>query len=125
MTNTVDQQAMALGVQLREQSPGGRMLANTSMLTPLDWYVLRPGQRHGLEALLEAAASRQPFGLVYDSARAPAVTTWLEGRPASDWAPHCVTLDDLAARSGWLASGFHGDPSSAMGLVAITGTNGK
>jgi hypothetical protein len=55
MTHTVDQQAMALGVQLREQSPGGRLLANTSMLTPLDWYVLRPGQRHGLEALLEAS----------------------------------------------------------------------
>jgi MurE/MurF fusion protein len=125
MTQAVDQQAMALGVRLREQSPGGRMLANTSMLTPLDWYVLRPGQRHGLHALLEAAESRQPFGLVYDSAHAPAVATWLEGRPSSDWAPHHVTLDDLAARSGWLASGFHGDPSSAMGLVAITGTNGK
>jgi UDP-N-acetylmuramoyl-L-alanyl-D-glutamate--2,6-diaminopimelate ligase len=36
-----------------------------------------------------------------------------------------VTVPDTAAALGWLAAGFYGFPSQRLGLVAVTGTDGK
>jgi UDP-N-acetylmuramoyl-L-alanyl-D-glutamate--2,6-diaminopimelate ligase len=36
-----------------------------------------------------------------------------------------LTLPDLAARQGLIAARFHGEPSQALKVIGITGTNGK
>lgn len=120
-----DQEALALGRRLQQQAPGGRLLSNTQMLTPLDWFVLRPGRHHDLSALLTAAKIRQPRGLVFDAENAASVADWFERSSQPEWSPDLISLGGLARRSGWIASGFHGEPSIALDVVGITGTNGK
>ncbi len=36
-----------------------------------------------------------------------------------------MTVPDLKAQAGAIASAYHGDPSASLAMVAITGTNGK
>ncbi|MDP4800518.1 MAG: UDP-N-acetylmuramyl-tripeptide synthetase [Burkholderiaceae bacterium] len=120
-----DREALALGRRLRQQAPGGRLLSSTQMLTPLDWFVVRPGRHHDLSALLSAAKTRQPRGLVFDAENAASVADWFERQPQPEWSPDMESVEGLARRSGWIASGFHGEPSMALEVVGITGTNGK
>ena len=44
---------------------------------------------------------------------------------ANDGDAHVAALSQLKARTGELASGFMGEPSAKLDVVAVTGTNGK
>ena len=44
--------------------------------------------------------------------------------PATSGVP-AIAVDNLAARLGEIANRFYGSPSAALGIVGITGTNGK
>jgi len=62
-----------------------------------------------------------------DGARACLIEA--EGADAFDFADapreRLATVTGLKARSAEIAHGFHGEPSAALNVVAVTGTNGK
>lgn len=100
---------------LRERVTGG-LQCDSRRVRPGDAFVAWPGAatdgRRFVPAALQAGATAvlveadgvQAFG--FDDARVCAVP-------------------GLKAMAGPIASAFHGDPSAALDLVAITGTNGK
>jgi len=70
---------------------------------------------HGLDFLVEAAES-DVAAIVWDS------TT---GVAPEDIGIPTIAVPDLASRLGEIADRFYGEPSKALGVVGITGTNGK
>ena len=70
---------------------------------------------HGLDFLAEAAES-DVAAIVWDS------TT---GAAPRDIGIPTIAVPDLASRLGEIADRFYGEPSKALGIVGITGTNGK
>lgn len=77
-----------------------------------DLFVAVPGTRVDGSAFVADALRRGAVAVVCDPAYAP------RGVPA-------VLAADVAAAGATLASAFYGDPSDALDLVGITGTNGK
>jgi len=74
------------------------------------------------------------FDFAYQAQRAGAVAILAEtpradrAKPKSRREPldiPVIEVEDLSARLGHLAAGWHGDPSQKMAVTAVTGTNGK
>ena len=91
-------------------------LCNDSrQLRPGDLFLAVPGRRtSGAQHIAQAVADGAAAVLV-DAALAP---------PAGMAVP-VLALPDLAARQGVIAARFHGEPSHALKVIGITGTNGK
>ncbi len=70
---------------------------------------------HGLDFLAEAAESGAA-AIVWDASTGTA--------PADIGIP-AIAVPDLASRLGEIADRFYGEPSAALGVVGVTGTNGK
>lgn len=70
---------------------------------------------HGLDFLAEAAESGVA-AVVWDSSTGTA--------PEHTGIPS-IAVPDLASRLGEIADRFYGEPSAALGIIGITGTNGK
>ncbi len=70
---------------------------------------------HGLDFLAEAAESGVA-AIAWDSSTGTA--------PADTGIP-TIAVPDLASRLGEIADRFYGQPSEALGVIGITGTNGK
>jgi UDP-N-acetylmuramoyl-L-alanyl-D-glutamate--2,6-diaminopimelate ligase len=82
---------------------------------PGDLFLAVPGRRtSGEQHLAQAIAAGAAAVLIDASLPLPA------GLPVP-----VLTLPDLAARQGVIAGRFHGEPSQALKVVGITGTNGK
>jgi len=95
----------ALSLDSREVRAGGAFLA------------CRGERHHGLDFLPQALA------------RGATAVLWepVADRPAPQLPPGVasVAVPDLARRAGDIAARFFGDPSAALRVVGITGTNGK
>ena len=114
-TNTLDQPA-AIARWLKARIPGG-LRCDSRCLQPGDGFVAWPGAATdgrrfvphvltgGCAAVLVEQAGAEAFGLTDDN--------------------RVLAVPGLKARAGPIASAFYGEPSAAMDLVAITGTNGK
>ncbi len=70
---------------------------------------------HGLDFLAEAAES-DVVAVVWDSSTGTA--------PGNTGIPS-IAVPDLASRLGEIADRFYGQPSASLGVIGITGTNGK
>jgi UDP-N-acetylmuramoyl-L-alanyl-D-glutamate--2,6-diaminopimelate ligase len=82
---------------------------------PGDAFIALRGARHdGLDHLAEVCA-RGAVAVLVEAGRE---------LPSEALLP-LVPVQGLAARAGAIASAFYGDPSLAMGLIGVTGTNGK
>ncbi|MFN2427019.1 MAG: UDP-N-acetylmuramoyl-L-alanyl-D-glutamate--2,6-diaminopimelate ligase, partial [Candidatus Binatia bacterium] len=77
-----------------------------------DLFVAVPGTRVDGAAFVADARRRGAAAVVCDRAHAPA------DLPA-------IVASDVAAAAGYLSSAFYGDPSDALEVVGVTGTNGK
>ncbi|MFM7274560.1 MAG: UDP-N-acetylmuramoyl-L-alanyl-D-glutamate--2,6-diaminopimelate ligase [Gammaproteobacteria bacterium] len=78
-------------------------------------FIALQGARHDANAFLPEVARRGAAAALVDAARP---------LPASPPLP-LVPVDGLAGRAGAIAARFYGDPSRAMTLIGVTGTNGK
>jgi len=81
------------------------------------FVALRGGQVHGL-VHAPAALARGAAAILVEPP-APA------GAPPLPSAVPLVWIDDLRQRLGTIAARFHGDPSRALRVIGVTGTNGK
>ncbi len=87
---------------------------DSRLVRPGDLYVALPGQRHHGGAFVGEAAAR---GAVAVLAR--------DGDPLTSSALPVVRVGDPRAVVGPLASYVYDDPSAAMDVFGVTGTNGK
>lgn len=104
----VDQELIMTGLALdsREVVPGNVFIA------------LAGAQQHGLMHADQAIA-RGASAVVYDPAGSGRqLAGQIRDVPA-------IAIDDLGRKLGEMAARFYGDPSGAMNVIGITGTNGK
>ena len=104
--------------------PGADALANLAVsglsndsrrVQPGDLFLAVAGQRtSGAQHLAQALAAGAAAVLIDAGLPLP------EGLPVP-----VLALPDLAARQGVIAARFHGEPSHALKVIGITGTNGK
>ena len=92
----------------------------------LDSRTARPG------ALFIALAGMTVHGLRFVEQACDAGSTAIVWEPAPGVEPHgvpagvvCLAVPDLAQHVGTIAVRFHGDPSAALAVLGVTGTNGK
>ncbi len=97
-------------------APGARLSADSRRVRPGDGFVAFPGDRSDGRAFIAQAVQRGAAAVVYDADgidAAPAAGVPIRACPA------------LRRTAGEVASAFYGEPSLAVRLIAITGTNGK
>ena len=93
-----------------------RGLANDSRaVQPGDLFIAVPGRRSAGTQHIGQAIARGAAAVLVD-ASLPLPT----GLPVP-----VLAVSDLAARQGVIAARFHGEPSRALKVIGITGTNGK
>ena len=95
--------------------PVGGMCADSRNVEPGDAFIALRGARHdGLGHLAEVHA------------RGAVVVLAEAGRELPHGAPlPVVAVENLAERAGAIAARFYGDPSHALDVIGVTGTNGK
>jgi murE/murF fusion protein len=118
-----DECAEQLAETLRASLPGAQLVDEVAAAGQGDWLCLCPGRTTSLGTLLRMAHDRGLTNLVIDAADQPVLDQWRATAPG--WQPTVQTLPDLAKRRGVLAHAFYGHPTSAMTVIAVTGTNGK
>lgn len=93
----------------------GGLCNDSRQAQPGDLFLAVPGQRtSGARYLEQAVAAGVAAVLIDASLPLPS------GLPVP-----VLALPDLAARQGIIAARFHGEPSQALTVIGITGTNGK
>ncbi|WP_343292290.1 UDP-N-acetylmuramoyl-L-alanyl-D-glutamate--2,6-diaminopimelate ligase [Vandammella animalimorsus] len=120
------QQHLAPGASLRDDSravqPGDAFFALPSQ-SAQGRPLARPAQ---LAAHIEAASAAGAAALLVD---AQAAQAWLAARAAgqaqAQALPALALYPQLRQASGEIAALWHGQPSQALDVVAVTGTNGK
>jgi len=114
------ERAQSRGLEVTLRDPAGRA-ATTSIagvridsrkVGAGDLFVAMPGTRVDGAAFVADARKRGAVAVACDRAHAPA------DLPA-------LVAADIAAAAGYLASSYWSDPSDALEVVGITGTNGK
>ena len=93
----------------------GRLCNDSRQAQPGDLFLAVPGRRTSGERHLEEAVNAGVAAVLID-ASVPA--------PVGLSVP-VLALPDLAARQGIIAARFFGEPSQALTVIGITGTNGK
>jgi len=78
------------------------------------FVALHGTQRHGIDFVAQALAA----GAALVLAEAPAP-------PDAPQLSQVIWIDDLGARLGSIAARFYGEPSRALRVIGVTGTNGK
>lgn len=102
-----------------------RFVADTRLLREGDVFLaycvghgkaLREGRTYIGQALLQGASV-----VLYQPHRGETqLASW-----ESDLDERCIAIDDLAIHAGWICSQWYGNPSGAMQVIGVTGTNGK
>ncbi len=83
---------------------------------PGDLFLAIPGAVHDAREHIADAIARGAAAVVYEAEGAPQMT---------DSAAALISLKGLSAQLSAIAGRFYGEPSRAMRLVGVTGTNGK
>lgn len=100
---------------LRDQVRG-ELRTDSRQVRPGDGFLAWPGQRHDARDHVADALARGAAVCLVE-AQEPS------GRVPDD--PRVACLSGLKVASGPIAAAYHGHPSSAMDVIAVTGTNGK
>ncbi|MEK9719545.1 MAG: UDP-N-acetylmuramoyl-L-alanyl-D-glutamate--2,6-diaminopimelate ligase [Quisquiliibacterium sp.] len=109
-------QAAELGQWLRQTlAPGATLRGDSRLVEPGDAFFAVPGLRADGRAFIGQAIARGARAVVYEQGEPLAVASGLAMRP----------VQGLRELAGQIASEFHGRPSEALDVVAVTGTNGK
>jgi UDP-N-acetylmuramoyl-L-alanyl-D-glutamate--2,6-diaminopimelate ligase len=99
----------------------GALRTDSRQVQPGDGFVAWPGAAtDGRKYLAQALAQGATACLMEAQGHAP----WLTDLP-SDAQPALATLSDLKAQTGWVAAAYYEQPSQALNVLAVTGTNGK
>lgn len=94
----------------------GELRTDHRQVRPGDGFLAWPGLRHDARQYVGQALAQGAAACLVEDEGLPALLA-AEGRVAS--------LRQLKAASGPVADAFHGHPSHAMPVIAVTGTNGK
>jgi UDP-N-acetylmuramoyl-L-alanyl-D-glutamate--2,6-diaminopimelate ligase len=93
----------------------GGLCSDSRSVQPGDAFIALRGARHdGLEHLAEVHARGAVAVLVETGRELPGNTPL-----------PLVPVEGLAARAGTIAAAFYADPSAVVGVIGVTGTNGK
>ncbi|KZX59502.1 hypothetical protein A3709_14520 [Halioglobus sp. HI00S01] len=83
---------------------------------PGDVFLAMPGELHDGRQFIEQAVANGASAVIAE----PPVAGFVDAVPVP-----LVELPELQQESGYLAARFFGEPSSALHMVGVTGTNGK
>jgi UDP-N-acetylmuramyl-tripeptide synthetase len=108
---------LEMAAELRALAPVARgMTADSRRVEPGDIFLAHPGDTHDGRAHIAQAIHAGAAAVVWE----PEGWSW-----NPDWrAPH-FPLAGLRQRAAPLAAAWHGEPSTALWMTGITGTNGK
>lgn len=99
----------------------GALRTDSRQVQSGDGFVAWPGAAtDGRKYLAQALAQGATACLMEAQGHAP----WLTSLP-SDAQTALATLSDLKAQTGWVAAAYYEQPSQALNVLAVTGTNGK
>jgi UDP-N-acetylmuramoyl-L-alanyl-D-glutamate--2,6-diaminopimelate ligase len=127
---TVDRRAAGTGLPLPSPAhaavgwlrarlaPGAAVAADSRALRAGDAFLAHPGERGDGRDHIGRAIAAGAAAIVHERAG-------FEPEPAAAAAVPHLALDGLRALVGPIASAWWGDPSGALRVVAVTGTNGK
>ena len=102
--------------QLRALAPEARgMTADSRRLRAGEVFLAYPGAAHDGRAHIAAAATAGAVAVLWE----PAGQVWSGGEIAN------LPLPDLKRHAAGLAAAWYGQPSQALWMTGITGTNGK
>lgn len=104
--------------QLRQIAAKGSLCLDSRQIVAGDVFLACPGQEVDGRDFIEQAIARGAVGVVHEKGLSQAQQKMLGSVPA--W-----SVDDLRSSLGALSSSWWGNPSSALTIIAITGTNGK
>ncbi len=96
---------------------GARLRLDSRDVLPGDVFVAVPGAHTDGRAFIRVAAARGAAGVLMEK-RASSL-------PGEHYPVAALSVENLSARLGPVASGFYGEPTRRMTGVAVTGTNGK
>ena len=94
----------------------GTLQTDSRRVGPGDGFIAWPGATHDARQHVQAALAQGAAACLVEQQGVEAF--------AFDDA-RIATLADLKARSALVAGAFHGEPSQALDILAVTGTNGK
>ena len=105
---------------LRERVTG-ELRTDSRQVQAGDGFIAWPGAAtDGRRYLAQALSQGATACLMEDQGHAP----WLNALQP-DLLQHVATLTSLKAHTGWVADAYYEQPSHALSVLAVTGTNGK
>lgn len=101
----------------------GQLRTDSRKVQPGDAFIAWPGAAtDGRQYLAQALAQGAAACLLEEEGHAP----WLKALPdASTQADRLAVMKDLKAQTGLVADAYYEQPSQALQVLAVTGTNGK
>lgn len=103
-------------VQWLKSRVRGQLRVDSRQIQPGDGFIAWPGAAHDGRQFVKAALAKGAEACLVEH----------DGIEAFDLAdPAVAAYQDLKVATGPIAAGFYGQPSRALQVVAVTGTNGK
>jgi UDP-N-acetylmuramoyl-L-alanyl-D-glutamate--2,6-diaminopimelate ligase len=96
-------------------SPNAKLTSNSRAVRPGDGFLAFAGERADGRSYIDAAQDAGAGAIVFDS----------EGASNLAANPHRLGVSGLRQQAGAVAASFYGEPSAALKVIALTGTNGK
>ena len=103
---------------MRQHAPAGRVIADSRRIRPGDIFLAFAGDTADGRDYIAHALSQGAAAIVYEAA-----PDWAAAAPWGMTPARAV--EHLSAVAGELAAAYYGEPSAAMCVIAVTGTNGK
>ena len=110
--------AIIFGQKLSHLFPNSSLTDTTKFIKKGDVFVLLPGEKFGVDFLINKIRDKCPHAIVTDKK----IRQLLGNLPQ-----YCKTFfwDNLKDYIGFIAAGFYNNPSDKLDVTAVTGTDGK
>lgn len=100
----------------------GALRTDSRQVQQGDAFIAWPGAAtDGRRFLAQALAQGASACLMEEAGQAP----WLSDLPTQDTRDKLACIPQLKAQTGWVANAYYEQPSQALQVLAVTGTNGK